>query len=101
MKLLNWAKEKLREVSDRYERKQREKMMSAKPKPKLAPIVQPPTREDRKEQRWRMKFHRHSSMPTMHGGPVLTSERLRKNISMCSPSNLLVQPRYRREEVTQ
>lgn len=100
MKLLNWAKEKLRAVSDRYERKQREKAFRGKPAPKLAPIVQPPTREDRKEHRWRHKFHRHSSMPTLHGGPTLYGERLRKNLSMCSPVNLIVQPRYRRE-VTQ
>jgi hypothetical protein len=100
MKLLNWAKEKLRAVSDRYERKQREKAMAGKPSPKFAPIPNPPTREDRKEHRWRLKFHRHSSMPTRHGCPGLTGERLRKTVSMCSPDNLTVQPRYRRE-VTQ
>jgi hypothetical protein len=94
MKLLNWAKEKIKALSDWHGRKAHGEIPRFN---KLAPIVQPPTREDRKDHRFRTKFHRWASMPVGHGGPILTGERLRKNLSMCSPLNLLVQPRYRRE----
>jgi hypothetical protein len=94
MKLFNWAKEKLRAVSDRYERKQREKALKNKPAPKLAPMTRASTRQDRKEERWRHNFHRWASMLTGHGCPVLTGERLRKTVSMCSPANLTVLPKY-------
>jgi hypothetical protein len=88
MKLLNWAKEKIKALSDWHGRKQYGDIPRFN---KLAPVVAPPTRDERAEHRWRVKFHRWASMPVGHGGPVLTGERLQKVASQCSPFNLTVQ----------
>jgi hypothetical protein len=94
MKLLNWAKEKVKQLSDWHGRQLHGEIKRFN---KLAPIVQPPSREARKEHRWRIKFHRWASMNVGHGCPGLSGERLRKTRSQCDPKNLLVKPRYMKE----
>ncbi len=91
MRLLNWAKEKIKAISDWHGRKMFGEVQRFN---KVAPNVNPPTREDRKDHRFRLRFHRWSTMRT--GGPVLTGERLRKAKLSCSPHNNTVQPRYRK-----
>jgi|HubBroStandDraft_5_1064220.scaffolds.fasta_scaffold257509_3 hypothetical protein len=92
MKLLNWAKEKVKAVSDFIGRKQYGDIQRFN---KLAPIVEPPDREERKLARRKYRWQRWAAMK-VGGGPVLTGERLRKVRSQCSPANLTAQPRYRR-----
>jgi hypothetical protein len=93
MKLLNWAKEKIKAVSDYIGRKQYGDVQRFN---QVAPVPQPSDREDRKQARRAYKTRRWLAMNVGHGGPVLTGERLRKVRSQCSPDNLTAQLRYRR-----
>ena len=50
------------------------------------------TRQKRKESRFMLQYRRFLSQ--LDGGPVLTGARLDRVTRQCSPSNLLVQPKY-------
>ena len=95
MKLLNWAKEKLRALSNAIGRKQFGEIPRFN---NLAPVVSAPSREERSRHRKRLRLRRWLRMNVGHGCPVLAGERLRKTQSSCDPVNLTVLPRYMRAE---
>ncbi len=81
MKLLNWAKEKLKTLGENiYTRKHGE----APRFNKVAPIIEPPDRAKRKETRKRYQFVRWYTMPTLRGCPRLTGLRLLRTMSNCT-----------------
>jgi hypothetical protein len=88
MKVMNWAKEKIKALSDWHGRKTLGEIPRFN---KVAPIVQAPNREQRKEHRYRLKFHRWATMRVGGGTRVKAS-----GCNACNPHDLLVQPRYRR-----
>ncbi len=94
MKALSWAKEKLHALAAFIGRKQYGEIPRFN---NLAPIVQPPGRAERSRQRKLVRWLRWKSYNAQHGCPGLSGERLRKTAASCDPSNLIVQPRYRRQ----
>jgi hypothetical protein len=88
MKLLNWAAEKMKQLSDWHGRKKYGDIPRFN---KVAPNVQPPNREQRKETRWRVGFMRTAHMRI--GPPVLRGKRAERVARQCDPRNLLVLPK--------
>lgn len=81
MRLLNWAKEKLKNLGERvYSRQHGEEQRFNK----TAPIVQPPDRRKRSEQRKKTRWIRWYTMPTLRGCPSLSGLRLLRTMSNCT-----------------